>query len=346
MSADSTIARPPTITDAAAPAQAAGARDFTWRDYISREELAELTRLEDWRSWWLLAFNWGVVFSAFALVAVWPNPLTVVVALFLIGARQLGFAVVMHDASHRAFLANPVLNDKVGNWLAAYPIWSDIEPYRPYHLLHHAHTGTPRDPDLSLAAPFPTTRRSLLRKFWRDLSGQTGWKQAKAVFMRDVGLGRRETQRTRAAAKKGQKPDVGWHKVAPTLASNAVLLALLALAGHPELYLLWVVAWLTTYRFVMRVRAIAEHAMPTDIGHPLKNTRTTLLSWWERLFIGPNFVNYHLEHHLLMTVPAYKLPRLHAMLRDRGALEDALVARGYLGILKRASARPAQDVAA
>lgn len=312
---------------------------FDWREVISREELAELTTFEDWKAWRSIAFHWGVIFASFAMVAVWPNPLTIVLALLLIGARQLGLAVVMHEASHRSLLKNRKMNDWVGNWLGAYPIWSDHEPYRPYHLAHHAHTGTSRDPDLSLAAPFPITRGSFLRKCARDLTGQTGWKQASAVFKRDVGLGQRSTQRTRAA-KAGQKPDVGWHKLFPTLLTNFVLFGILTAFGHPALYVLWVVAWFTTYRLVMRIRAIAEHAMATDLTHPLKNTRTTRLSWWERLFIGPNNVNYHLEHHLLMTVPAYNLPKLHEMLRSRGALEGALVADGYLPVLREAYSRP------
>ena len=311
---------------------------FEWRDVITREEFAELTRFEDWKSYRTLAFNWGVIFASFAMVAAWPNPLTIVLALLLIGARQLGLAVVMHEASHHSLLKDRKANDWVGNWLAAYPIWSDHEPYRPYHLAHHAHTGTPKDPDLGLALPWPTTRKSLARKFVRDLTGQTGWKQAKAVFKRDVGLGNRSTQRTKAA-KAGQKPDVGWHKLFPTFVTNLVLFGILLAFGHPELYLLWIVAWFTTYRLVMRIRAIAEHAMATDLTHPLKNTRTTLLPWWQKLLIGPNNVNYHLEHHLLMTVPAYNLPKLHAMLRDRGALEGALIAHGYGEVLRDACSK-------
>ena len=62
-------------------------------------------------------------------------------ALFLIGARQLGMAVIMHDASHRAYFSNKKWNDFAGNWLAAYPVWSDLAPYRPYHLQHPAHSG-------------------------------------------------------------------------------------------------------------------------------------------------------------------------------------------------------------
>ncbi len=42
-----------------------------------------------------------------------------------------------------------------------------------------------------------------------------------------------------------------------------------------------------------------------------------------------------------MTVPFYNLPRMHRMLRERGALEDALVDTGYVGRLQQASSKPA-----
>jgi hypothetical protein len=38
-------------------------------------------------------------------------------------------------------------------------------------------------PDLILSAPFPITRPSYRRKFWRDISGQTGYAQRKAQFL-------------------------------------------------------------------------------------------------------------------------------------------------------------------
>ena len=49
----------------------------------------------------------GAKIAAMALVAVWPNPLTVIVALFVIGARQLGCAVLMHDAPAGESLLQP-----------------------------------------------------------------------------------------------------------------------------------------------------------------------------------------------------------------------------------------------
>ena len=66
--------------------------------------------------------------------------------------------------------------------------------------------------------------------------------------------------------------------VAPVAITNGVILAILALCGAPELYLLWVVAWFTSYRLVTRLRSIAEHAMSEDMSDPLRNTRTKLQS--------------------------------------------------------------------
>ncbi len=300
-------------------------------DALSREEIRELLQLSNLRSAWSIALNWAIVATAMAMVAVWPNPLTIIAALLVIGARQLGFAVLMHEASHRTMFTNHKVNDTVVNWLCAYPVWADLRPYRGYHLQHHTKNWTEEDPDLSLATPFPITRASMKRKIWRDLSGQTGWKRAKATLARDLGSSRGKVQRL---------DFIGGRNLVGVTLSNLALLGVLTAVGHPLLYLLWVGAWFTTYSFVMRLRSIAEHAMAPDPGDPLKNSRTTLASWWERLLLAPNCVNYHLEHHLLMTVPHYNLRRMHTMLKERGVLADAWIQDGYTDVLRLAAAKP------
>jgi fatty acid desaturase len=267
------------------------------------------------------------------LVAMWPNPLTVVLALFGIGGRQLGLAVLMHEAAHRTLLADKKWNDRAGNWLCAYPVWTDIHPYRAYHLQHHAKNWTKDDPDIGLVLPFPITRASLRRKIWRDLSGQTGRKFARAAWKRSV-------QRWQAGDPRGRPALIGF------LATNALLFTVLAALGHPWLYLLWAGAWLTTNTLVTRIRSIAEHAMVPDPSDALRNTRTTIARWWERIFLAPNRVNYHLEHHLLMTVPHSNLPKLHRMLEARGLLDGALVTTGYAAVLARAASKPEGSAAA
>jgi fatty acid desaturase len=302
--------------------------NFDWREALSREDIAGLLEMNDLRSWASVTANWGLTFAAMAAVAVWPNPLTIVAALIVIGTRQLGCAVLMHEASHRSLFSSRAVNDWVGQWLCAYPIWSDLRAYRPYHLQHHAHTGTDRDPDLGLIAPFPITRASLRRKVFRDLSGRTGWKFARAAFRRTFG--------------RWQDPDARRAAIG-VATTNAALLGGLAALGHAELYLLWAVAWLTTNTLVTRIRAIAEHELTPDQDDPLRNTRTTVLRWWERLLIAPNRVNYHLEHHLLMTVPHYRLPEMHRLLSERGVLEHACIEPGgYAAVLRNAASKPVE----
>ena len=321
--AGATLPRPPEGATLARPPE-------EWRGALTRDEIDSLLRVSDLRGWSSVALDWALIAAAFALVGAWPNPLSVVLALFVIGGRQLGLAVLMHEAAHRTLLRDRGWNDRVGSWLCAYPVWGDVHAYRQYHLQHHAKTGTDADPDLGLAAPFPITLASLRRKVWRDLSGQTGLKRAKATLARDLGATRGKVRRLEGA---------GLRSLRGVVITNLLLFALLSILGHPALYLLWVVAWLTTYSLVMRIRSIAEHGMIPDRLDPVRNTRTTLASPLERFFLAPNRVNYHLEHHLLMMVPHYRLPRLHALLQDRGGLAPECVTRGYREVLRLAAAR-------
>ena len=273
------------------------------------------------------------------LVALHPNLVTILLALFVIGTRQLGMAVLMHEGSHGILMANRGLNDFASNWLCAYPVWLDVHPYRQYHLQHHAKNWTDDDPDLDLASKFPVSAASMRRKIWRDLSGQVGWKRARAILRRDLkGAFSKSRESTSISfGKTAREGGPSWRNLGGVTLTNGLLLGLLAALGRPELYLLWVVAWFTTNSLVTRIRSIAEHNMVPDPTDELNNSRTTLANAWERLFIAPNRVNYHLEHHLLMTVPWYNLPRMHRLLKERGALEGALVETGYAGVLKRAA---------
>jgi fatty acid desaturase len=324
--ADPTFAATLASAAAAVDLDADARTNAAWHERFTRSEIQDLLRISNARGWLSIATNWALIAAAFALVGLWPNPLTVLVALFVIGARQLGCAVLMHEASHRTLLADKGWNDWAGNWLCAYPVWTDLFAYRPYHLQHHAKTWTREDPDLGLVLPFPITRESLRRKVWRDLSGQTGRKFARAAWNRSVA-------RWRAGDANGRRAFIGF------AVTNLLLLAVLSAFGKPWLYLLWAGAWLTTNTLATRIRAISEHAMAPDPADPLRNTRTTLVSWWERLLLAPNRVNYHLEHHLLMTVPHYRLPEMHERLAQRGLLDTALVTRGYRAVLARAASK-------
>ena len=195
------------------------------KDVFTTEEWARLSPKSSWRGLALVAGAWGLIAAAGALFIVWPNPLTYVLAVMIIGARQLGLAILMHDAAHGALHANQKINDWVGEWLCAAPVGGRLESYRAYHLKHHRFTEQPEDPDKSLSAPFPITRKSLWRKIVRDLTGQTFLKQRTAQI-----FGNR------------QPGEVVNGSNAHFLLANAILLIGLSLAGYWWAYFaLWIV---------------------------------------------------------------------------------------------------------
>src|SRR5262245_62026837 len=302
------------------------------RDLISPAELAQLRELREWKGAALIAHAWAVIIGSIALVALFPNPLTYVLAVMLIGSRQLGLAILMHEGAHRCFSRNETRNMALSQWLCAYPIFADTVAYRRYHLAHHAHTQQPNDPDLALSAPFPITKASYRRKFWRDITGRTGYQQRKAQILNALG-----DPAWPIARRAGHFAE----KLGPQVAVNALLLAGLSLAGLWWAYpLLWLVPLLTWMMVITRIRNIAEHAVVPDSDDPLRNTRTTTANLFERIFIAPYFVNYHLEHHLLYYVPCYNLPKLHAILMRGPHAPRMEVQRGYLSVLRLATARP------
>lgn len=302
------------------------------RDLVTSDQLAALRDPVEWKGIALIAHAWAVILGAMALVAWFPNPLTYVLAVMLIGSRQLGLAILMHEGAHRCLSRNESRNMALSQWLCAYPVLADTQAYRRYHLQHHARTQQPDDPDLVLSAPFPITKASYRRKFLRDITGRTGYEQRKAQLLN--ALGDRSWPLRRRARHFGEK-------LGPQIAVNALLWAGLAAAGIWWAYpLLWLVPLLTWMMVITRIRNIAEHAVVPDSDDPLRNTRTTEASLLERVFIAPYFVNYHLEHHLLFYVPCYNLPKLHAVLMSGPHAARMEVQHGYRSVLALATAKP------
>ncbi len=309
--------------------------------YLSDAQLAQLRRLSPLRGLGSFAFTWGMIVSSFALYCMRPGVLTFLVMWLVVSTRQLALAILMHEAAHCLVVRSKRANELLGNWLAAYPTMVRTEVYRAYHLVHHRETWTDADPDVGLAKPFPITRSSFWRKVVRDLTGQTGWQRYRMIARLSAGLS--PTGKGLEGRKLGA---VLLDFVAAQrgfLITNGLMLAALSAAGHPEAYVLgWVLPAFTGYSLVLRLRSIAEHAAIEDPRDPLKNTRTTLASLPERLLLAPHNVNFHLEHHLFMFVPHYRLRDAHRMLRQAGVLYDAEIASGYWDVLCHATSKPEQ----
>lgn len=306
-------------------------------DLFTPEEWAPLRSRSRGLGLLLVLHCWVVIAVAVAAGVIWPILIPISVAV--IGTRQLGLAILMHEAAHGGLSPGRRLNDWVGQWLCAVPVGASLTAYRPYHLAHHKYAQQPEDPDLVLSAPFPVSRASLRRKITRDLTGQTFFKQ-RVLFAFKAFASRRDEDLAEGAVVTGRS-------VAPFLLFNAGLLLAAVLAGVWWAYLvLWLLPLATWFPMVTRLRNIAEHAcVEGSATDPYRAARTTRASWWERALIAPYWVNFHAEHHLFMWVNSYRLPALHKALQDKGVLARMEVAPGYVAVLREAAGRREPDPA-
>lgn len=293
------------------------------------EEWAPLSRRSPWKGLFLLAHAWAVIFAAGAMVVIWP--LTLPLAVIIIGGRQLGLAILMHDAAHGALHGNLKVNDFAGEWLTG----GGLARYRTYHLGHHKFAQQAEDPDLILSAPFPITPISLRRKMIRDLTGQTAFKQRFGDFIARL-KARKPGQPLLPILAEEVRRKRRW------LLGGVIITAVGSLFGAWWAWpVLWVLPQFTWFPLITRLRNIAEHAcVAKDEPDPLRHARTTRAGWLARMTLAPYFVNYHCEHHMFMHVPCYNLPRAHRLLRDKGVLDGMLYEPGgYAAVLKLATSK-------
>ena len=289
-------------------------------DFFTPAQWQALQQRSPWRGLWLVVHCWGVIGAAMLVGARWP--LLIPLCVVVVGTRQLGLAILMHDAAHALLHPSRRVNDWVGHWLCS----ASLRDYRPYHLQHHRYVQQAEDPDLVLSAPFPISRASFRRKAVRDLTGQTFYKQRLQPLWRRGGPNRAQL----FAARDRH-----------FLVANGLGFAVFAAAGWWWVWLLmWALPMATWLPFVTRVRNIAEHAMvPVDQPDPLRQARTTLAGWAERALVAPYWVNFHSEHHLFTQLPCWQLPRAHALLHAAGTTARMEVQAGYVTVLKLATSR-------
>ena len=335
-------------------------------EIFAREEWAALTRVSLWHGLWLALHAWlivALITGGTALLWQWhwlAGLITTPLAIALVGGRQLGLSILMHEAAHGLLHPKRKINNFAGQWLTGAATGSDLHSYRTYHLTHHRFTQQPEDPDLGLSQAFPTTPASMRRKIIRDLTGQTflkqrgnqfrvAWKGLKAMLSgatdttpsakRDTSAG---TPLNRNGAAGVAAPVVnldGAKRTTQTVArfllvQLAVLAISLATVGIIP-FLIWIIALATSFQLILRIRNIAEHACTTTGGNdPFSHARTTHANMLMRMTLAPYWVNYHCEHHLFMGVPCYSLARAHELLVAKGYGQRMTIAKSYAELLR------------
>ncbi|RYX94336.1 MAG: fatty acid desaturase [Comamonadaceae bacterium] len=298
--------------------------------FFSPEEWAHLCAKSSWKGLALVLHCWLVIGGAMALGIIWPVLIPLVVVI--VGNRQLGLFILMHEGAHGVLHPDRKINDWVARWLCG----SDLHAYRPYHLQHHRFVQQSEDPDLVLSAPFPITRSSLRRKVIRDLTGQTFFKLRFGGPVAQL--------KARLTARGPGEP--AWPIVKAELAAqrfflvaNTAAFAVFAMAGYGWAWvLMWLLPMATWLQLITRLRNIAEHALIEQNGaDPFRHARTTRAGPVERFFLAPYWVNYHCEHHLFTQVPCWKLPVAHRILARKGVTARMELQDSYAAVLRIAS---------
>jgi len=263
--------------------------------YVDKSTLKRLSTRSNLWGTWLLLHVWSVIIVAMAVGVLYP--LTIPLMIIIIGARQHGMAILVHDDAHGVLFKNRFLNEWISQYFLAAPYGGDMQAYRHYHLKHHKYAQSEDDPDIGLSNKFPVTTDSIQRKFFRDLTGRTFLRLRLASLKKTKVIGSEAFNKSSAL---------------PTITANFIIFSVLTYFGAWWSYfVLWLLPLMTVFFAVLRLRNIAEHAMTSTDNNPLTHARTTKTNWLSRMIFAPYFVNYHVEHHAYMYIPCFRLPALH-----------------------------------
>lgn len=230
-----------------------------------------------------LALDWIVIIGALAVAAAFPNAVVLVVAVFVIGTRQQGLAVLGHESVHRLVSKNRRFNDIVGMAFCFWPVAASMTGFRRFHLSHHKHLGTEKDPEVEL---YPEDR-------WK-LPAARG--VAAKLFLLDcLGLNLRGFVRFLSRIQPENKFEYAG-MAAWWLCFAGICWGL----GYPWLVLLYAAAIPTVLWAVVDLRGWTEH-------RGIAKTHRFKLGWVAQTLLFPHRIWMHHEHHRWCFVPFYRL---------------------------------------
>lgn len=305
-------------------------------DYkVDKQAIKALSVLTPWRTAWAIAFDWLVVAAAIAVSSYFANPVVYVLAVLVIAGRMHALGVLIHEFAHYRFISDKTTSEWIGDIFLAWPLGTTVDGYRRNHLAHHRYTNTDQDPDW--VVKFGRQEFTFPQRWQYILANLVGY-LITVNSIRDIRLilGRLNKDQDKVPRPYRLK----------RLAFYIAVLALVTAFGAWKGFLLyWIVPYFTIFLLFLYLRSVAEHFGSMDYDHELGASRTVYPHLWERAFLAPHQVNYHLDHHLYPSVPFYNLPRLHALLmRNEQYRRDAHITRGYAtGVLRECLSEAAKE---
>lgn len=307
---------------------------FNPNEFFDGKDLAdfrELCKSSNWRGLANVALEWVTITLAIVLCQTYWNPLLYVATVIFLGSRQHALGILLHEAVHGQLCSRRKINEMVGNYLLAWPLFVTLKGYRENHLMHHKHTNSDKDPDLEIKKgeewQFPRKKSHILMTFSKDILGLNTLSLLKILFRFDG----KKTNRITSPKK------VSFGCIARLTVYAGILISLYISGGLSALAMYWLVPFITWFRFSLRLRSIGEHFGVKRTTF-LNQTRTTLANVFEKIFLAPHNINFHIEHHLVPYVPSYQLEKLHNLFEKNPVYQaNAHVTKGYWGVIRECS---------
>ena len=232
----------------------------------------------------------------------------------IIAGRQGSFLQIVHEGAHSLIHSNKKFNDLIGNFVGGF-IGVSMDDYRFTHGNHHMNTNTKNDDpnDLEKYSVTNVKNRKLWFLFLRDIFGISALIRIKGMFI------------------KKNKSITTQRNNYLTLILCQILIFLSLSMSVVDYLLIWIIPLFTANMFLMRIRGIAEHGLPSQLQlsiikgnngslltrtlNPDPSNPNIVVKVLELISMGSLSINYHLEHHLIPNVPHYNLKKLHKLMK-------------------------------
>lgn len=268
------------------------------REFISPELIKELHERRAGRHFALVAAQTALLVGIGAVSYRAESPWIWVPLAFLQGFVILSFIILLHEQVHNAIFARrrPAAERLLG-LLYSLPSSISASQFKRWHLDHHNELGSvEHDPKRAYLSPKRASR--LLKALY----------MTPALFVIYSIAAAREARSYPASLRR------------TILAERLVFLALhvafavwLWRAGGPDAWMrVHFVPLFLAFPIAFTLNRLGQH-YAVDATDPAKWSTLVSSHWfWDRIFL---YSNLHLEHHYLVGVPCYNLPRLQRHLR-------------------------------
>ena len=269
-----------------------------------------------------LCLHMGLILFSGFLISISTNLFIKTLVMIAHGSFIAFLYAGLHECIHKSAFKNKKLNEFVGYFIGFVLLRSFLNGrYR--HMAHHTFTQHPeKDPD---KVDFPSS-------YFEYLKHVTSF----SVWVRIIDNLFRHSIGNINESEKSYIPENEIKSLifeSRAMVAGYFIIASLSIYFNTTFFLIyWFIPRILGEPFLRLVRMV-EHTGKDETADMIHNTRTSFPSFFLK-FLYWN-MPYHVEHHLYASVPFYKLPKFHKLIKPHtDELEPSILAV-HLEILKQ-----------